>query len=511
MGLAYFSQFLLGLGAWKWIQALRTAGIPIDSFLPSTDENGKTVYSSCYVSDISVRFFHFASAATQGGTKVAHIVDIFIQFQQYVDKALFRSNLAIMCFDQKLFVPLSKRPIQSKRRSRHEPLNKAERRELFEEGIVRDWNRLRSTPGAMAWVLKQLMAFLRDGFDMPGPKNSQPSTMLIIHGLGDEPGNVLVFEATQDDMNIIQTEVPIIGEGEIQVAYWMYFVSQFMPVTGVSIDKDLVALAAMASLRNNGHPMYIFSHSGMYDTFVRSQQSMDAFRHRPYSSCPDFTAEPEHSTDVKAAHLPFLDVLGLKREIRAMFDHYKVRVTSPVATWVLFMEFTGCDFVDKGILHGLNGEKLLEAYLALGKKAPSVVRVTLDEPNHPFHIDFAEKVFLEFVFEFLAQNKKIRFERKKVKVAARQACWVLSYWCNAIVGHDYVPDSVELDDRGRSYWGWKYENLKVIQARRVSKTLPAGFTQLVESLKVSKKRKRQVDTDTHQPESSKPKTLAFTE
>lgn len=509
MGLHYGTPFLAGHGLWKRIQAIRSAGLPVDLFLPST-EDGVTVYDSTYISDVSVRFFQFAAGATNGGSKPAHIVEFCLEFQRYAATILGQFSVAIMCFDAGVFVPPAKRPLQVKRRAKHKPLTGDERKELFEDGIIRDWNRVRSTPGAMAWVLKHLKAFISDGFEMPPPKASQSTTTLIIHGLADEPHHATMFEATKDSIEKTMVETNIIGEGEIQVAYWMSFMTSFMPVVGVSIDKDLIALALISALRkeSGGHPMYTFRHRSMFPTFVTSPPAVTAFKHRPYRSCPDFTSEPMYSPKAKITQLPFLDILGFRRELEMMFAEHNVRVTSPQATWVLFIAFVGCDFVDKNVLRNLNGEKLFEGYLALGEQAPSVIRVTLDDPDAPFVIEFAEKVFLEFVFAFLETynrnaRKPVRFDRKRVKVAARQVCWVVSYWCNATLGHDFVPDSIETNSHGKSYWGWIKKNGVVKEAADISKTLPEGHTLLVDSLKVRQKRSR-AQTQDEEP-------LVFTE
>lgn len=519
MGLDYGTPFLAGHGVWSNMQAIRSVGMPHDLFYK---QQGK--HQGAYVSDMMVHLFHLVTDITKGGAQTATLRDLFEAMRLYVCKALFRFSVCVLCFDVKSVVPVSKRPIQATRRSKNEPLTKQQYKQLRENGIITSWNAIRSTTGAVAWILQQLEIWFRTEFEMPQPRTTQDSVTLIVHGLADQPGQALHFELdnkpdAQVDKGTI--DVPVIGEGEIQVVYWLNKISKYMPVCGVSIDKDTIALALLANQRCDAldtHSVYTFRHRKLFHTIVESMVSKHAFKSKPYRSCPDLTANPhEYDKKGKITDLPFLDIKGFSREIETMFKHHKVDVTCPQATWVLFMVFVGCDFVDKKVLHNFNGERLMEGYLKLGKHAPSVLRLTLDDPDEPFKIEFAEKVFLRFVFYFLKQHnsgkkKGCVYDKKRVKVAARQAFWVVSYWANAILGSEHVPNPIRLDDEGLSYWGWTDEDLVVEEVEKVSKTLVSDHSRIVKRIERKRNDKKMVgetgikrkrDDDNDAPKSTK--------
>jgi len=489
MGLEYGTRFLGGHGAWKNNQGIRSLGLPHDLFYK---DNDRKVHSA-YVSDMMVHLFHLTSCITNGGTQTATLHDLFEAIRVYVCKALYRFSVCVLCFDVKSVVPVAKRPIQAKRRSKNEPLTQKQHKDLHEKGIITTWNAIRSTTGALKWVLQQIEIWFRTEFVMPKPRETQESVTLIVHGLADQPNQALHFELDNEPNAEIDKgtiDVPVIGEGEIQVVYWLNNISQYMPVCGVSIDKDMIPLALLAYQRKKpDFPIYTFRHSKLFHTIVEMNTSKHAFTHKPYLSCPDFTATPhEYDKNVKITQLPFLDICGFWREIEAMFKHHKVNVTCPQATWILFIVFVGCDFVDSKVLHNFNGEKLLEGYLALGKHAPSVLRLTSESPTEPFKIEFAEKVFLRFVFYFLKQYNKGKkrgcvYSKARVKVAARQAFWVVSYWANAILGSEHVPKPTLCDADGLSYWGWTDQDLVVEEVTQVSKTLVSDHSKLVKRIK----------------------------
>jgi hypothetical protein len=498
MGLDYGTPLLAGHGVWPNMQAIRSLGIPHDLFYK---HQGKV--QGAYVSDMMVHLFHLVSQVTSGGKHTATIQDLFEAIRLYVCKALFRFSVCVLCFDVKTVVPVSKRPIQATRRSKNDPLTKEQYKQLRQNGVITSWNAIRSTTGAMAWILQQLEIWFRTEFEMPQPRDTQDSVTLIVHGLADQPGQALNFELVNQVEAQVEKgtiDVPVIGEGEIQVVYWLDTITKYMPVVAVSIDKDTIALALLALMRQNQatrHPCYVFRHGKLFHSIVDTPKAQNAFARKPYRSCPDLTANPhQYDKKVKITQLPFLDMKGFSREIEAMFKHHKVNVTCPQATWVLFMVFVGCDFVDKKVLHNLNGERLLEGYLKLGKHAPSVLRLTLDDADKPFKIEFAEKVFLRFVFYFLKQHnagkkKGCIYNKKRVKVAARQAFWVVSYWANAILGSDHVPNPTLLDEDSLSYWGWTDEDLVVEEVEKVSKTLVSDHSRLVKKIeRVATKRKR---------------------
>lgn len=504
MGLEYGTKFLAGHGVWTNMQAIRSIGMPVDLFYKQND------FEYCgYVSDMMVHLFHLVTEITSGGKHVSSLEELLEAFQSYIYKALARFSVCVLCFDVKVCVPLAKRPLQAKRRSKHEPLSKEEFRRLKEEGEIISWNRIRSTSGARDWILQQMELFLIERFVMPEPREArrppqanpceaQESTTLIVHGLVDQPQHAMHFEKHRDqEVEKGTIDVNIIGEGEIQLVYWLNYLSKYMPVVGVSIDKDMIALALLNTLRRDDEvqhfPVYSFRQRKLFHSFVNTPAAKKAFKFNPYQSCPDFTIEPEYDAKRKITEMPFLDINGFAREIESMFRYHGVHVTSPHATWVLIMAFVGCDFVDKGTLFNFNGDKLFKGYLMLGESAPSVVRLTLDDPAGPFRVDFAEQVFLQFVFTFLddynrGKKRGCVFERKKVKAAARRACWVLTYWCNSILGQEFVPKSTKLDAKKRSYWGWTNANLTVQETLRIAPRLPAdGNTFLVDEISFRKR------------------------